>query len=299
MSQGMRPYDFVQQVYYEQEKVLLDFIPPDDKYREVLVEANLVLQELQGAQDWTWLREKLILGPCHHLPGSIPEFTLPSWVYKVSDLNHDYLRLMKPLSGFVNHADMRLMESRLIPYTGLWLDQRNFIDVPIASVGDNQYRKEELVTGFGAMHWPDHGLKAIRIGDTITFNRPLTPYEQMHIATIDVQRRLPMIHVCDETCRTASGQAPTTSGYDITEDHGFVNPCAKVDEYILTDIPDPHYVVLATAARHAEGSPPAQSRIAGLQDAAQRALSTMRGNDSIATDPDWADWDHPGYVTVY
>ena len=98
MSEGLRPYDFVQQVYYAQEKVILDFWPSDDKYKEVLLEANLILQELQNSEDWTWLREQLILGPCYSVPGEITEFKLPDWVYKISTLNHDALRLhfLKP-----------------------------------------------------------------------------------------------------------------------------------------------------------------------------------------------------------
>lgn len=293
MSKGMKPYDFVQQVYYAQEKVILDFVPSDDKYREVLFEANLILQELQNIEDWTWLREKLVLGPCHHLPGTIPEWQLPEWVYKLSTCNHDCIRLMHPVfppnpcapppPGFILHD-------------GMLLSQRKYIDVPIASTGDNQYRKSQDVTGFGAVHWPDHRLRAIRIGDTITFNRPLTPFEQTFIATVDVQRRIPLIHVCDETCTTENGEA---FDYDITEEHGFDNPCSKIEDRILLDIPDPNYVVMATAARHAEGSPPALARVAGLQDAAQRILSAMRQNDASATDADYQDWDVPGYVSVY
>ena len=64
MSEGLTTYDFVQQVYYAQEKVILDFWPDDDKFKEVLFEANLILQELQNSEDWTWLREQLVLGPC-------------------------------------------------------------------------------------------------------------------------------------------------------------------------------------------------------------------------------------------
>lgn len=292
-SKGMKPYDFVQQVYYAQEKVILDFVPYDDKYREVLFEANLILQEIQNIEDWTWLREKLILGPCHGFPGSIPEWTLPDWVYKVSACNHDCLRLMKPIALHHHAVDD---VCRFLPYSGMYLDQKHYIDVPIASTGDNQYRKEQLVTSFGAVHWPDHQLCAIRIGNTITFNRPLTPFEQQFVATIDVQRRLPLIHVCDETCVTADGNA---FDYDITEDHGYENPCKKIEDRILVDIPDPNYVVMATAARHAEGSPPALARVAGLQDAAQRIMSQMRQNDSLATDSDWQDWDVPGFVSVF
>lgn len=294
MSKGMKPYDFVQQVYYAQEKVILDFAPCDDKYREVLFEANLILQELQNIEDWTWLREKVILGPCHSLPGTIPEWELPDWVYKVSTCNHDCIRLMKPINM---HHSVVHHPGRFVPYNGLYLDSKHYIDVPIASVGDNQYRKEELLTGYGAVHWPDHELRAIRIGNTITFNRPLTPIEQQFVATVDVQRRLPLLHVCDETCKTADDDQDWD--YDITEDHDFVKPCAKIEDYILTDIPDPNYLVMATAARHAEGSPPALARVAGLQDAAQRIMSQMRQNDSAATDSDFQDWEVPGYVSVY
>ena len=276
MSKGMKPYDFVQQVYYEQEKVILDFVPSDDKYREVLFEANLILQELQNIEDWTWLREKLVLGPCHHLPGAIPEWDLPDWVYKISTLNHDCIRLVRP--------------------AGSRFDPREYIDVPLASTGDNQYRMQRDFTEFGATHWPDRQLRAIRVGNTITFNRELTPHEMGFMATIDVQRRLPLIHVCDETCVTKDGE---DFDYDITEDHGFENPCKKIEDRILVDIPDPNYVVMATAARHAEGSPPALARVAGLQDAAQRILSAMRSNDAVATDADYQDWETPGFISVY
>jgi hypothetical protein len=283
----MKPYDFVQQVYYAQEKVLLDFVPSDDKYREVLTEANLVLQELQNVEDWTWLREKLVLGPCACPPGQTPEWKMPPWVYKISTLDHDAVRLYKPVPFFL---------PGFIPWQHGWLDTRRWIDVPIASAGDNQYRKEADVTGFGAVHWPDHRLRAVKIGDVLTFNRPLSPFEQRMTATVDVQRRIPLIHVCDETCRTEDGE---DFDYDITEDHGFEHPCTKIEDRILVDIPDPNYVVMATAARHAEGSPPALARVSGLQDAAQRILSSMRQNDASATDADYQDWDVPGYVAVY
>lgn len=278
MSTGIKPYDFVQQVYYAQEKVLLDFIPTDDKYREVLVEANFVLQELQAAQDWTWLREKIILGTCTHDSGEIPEWELPDWVYKISGCMHDCLRLIMPDSngGYINGM---------------------YMDIPIASVGDNQYFTERMMTGFGGIHWPDLQLRAVRVGNIITFNRELTPFEQKFTATLDVQKKINLIHVCDETCRTASNN--TSFNYNITAAHNYTTPCDKIESDILIDIPDPNYVIMATAARHAEGSPPALSRIAGLQDNAQKILSSMRQNDAEATDSDYADWDIPGYTMAY
>lgn len=293
MSKGMKPYDFVQQVYYAQEKVLLDFVPSDDKYREVLTEANLILQELQNVEDWTWLREKLILGPCDMGPGIIPEWTLPDWVYKVSTLNHDGIRLMMPVAPL----GARVRSPRFMPYGDAWLDKKSFIEVPFISMGDFQHRMDTDVTRFGAVHWPGHLLRAVKVGNVVTFNRELTPFERRFVATVDVQRRIPLIHVCDETCRTASGT--TGFDYDITETHDYKVPCSKIEENILELLPDPNYLVMATAARHAEGSPPALARVAGLQDAAQRILSAMRSNDASATEADYQDWDIPGYVSVF
>ena len=48
MSEGLTAYDLVQQVYYVQEKVILDFLPSDDKFMEVVMEANLVLYRKRG-----------------------------------------------------------------------------------------------------------------------------------------------------------------------------------------------------------------------------------------------------------
>lgn len=279
MSQGIKPYDFVQQVYYAQEKTLLDFWPSDDKYKEVLVEANLILQELQNVEDWTWLRDKVILGPLWKFPPNvIPEFTLPEWVYKPSTINHDAVRFHAP--GF--------------PFGDI--NPHRYISVPFASAGDNQYRKEILDTQWGGIHMPDMKLRAIIMGDVITFNRPLTPIERAHIATIDVQRRIKLLHVCDHTCK---GKDPTHPiSYEFNESGEWSNPCSKIEDKVFTEIPDPNYMIQATAARHAEGSPPALARVAGLQDAAQRILSAMRQNDASATDADYQDWEIPGYIEV-
>lgn len=266
MSQGITPYDFVQQVYYAQEKVLLDFWPTDDKYREVLVEANLVLQELQNAEDWTWLREQLVLGSCYHMPNEIPEFELPDWVYKPSTTNHDALRL-HPIIGRKPHH--------------MAYDEHRFIEVPFASAGDNRHPKVQQFSPYAGVDSYDHGLRAVKIGDTITFNRMLLPHEERTVAVLDVQRRIELFHVCDSSCELDAN-----------------NKCPKAKERYLTEIPDPNYVIMATAARHAEGSPAALARVAGLQDTAQKIMSAMRQNDAAATDADYADWDSIGYIEV-
>lgn len=278
MSEGIRPYDFVQQVYYAQEKVILDFWPDDDKYKEVLFEANLILQELQNSEDWTWLRDQLVLGPCWHFPNQIPEFDLPPWVYKPSTLNHDVLRLHPA------------------PFGPEHYDRYHFTSVPLVSSGDNRKINDIAVDGFSNVHIPDLRLKAVRIGDTITFNRPLTPRESHCVAVLDVQRRIQQFHICNDFCKGVDPESPID--YSLDENGKWVNPCAKIEQRALIEIPDPNYVIMATAARHAEGSPPALARVAGLQDAAQKILSAMRQNDAAATEADYQDWDIPGYVEV-
>lgn len=272
MSYGLTTYDFVQQVYYAQEKTILDFWQGDDKFQEVLFEANLLLQELQNAEDWTWLRDKAILGPCFQGVGQIPEFELPDWVYKPSTLNHDCIYL---------HPRLPWCDE---------LDLMHYITVPLASSGDTQWRKERQVCTHGVIHTPDFKLRAARIGDTITFNRLLTPQESCLFAVMDVQRRIELFHICNDSCTYQEVNGHEVCTKELDEEGKEIRH--------LVEIPDPNYLVMATAARHAEGSPPALARVAGLQDAAQKIMSAMRQNDASATDADYQDWDIPGYIEV-
>lgn len=265
MSAGMTPYDFVQQVYYAQEKVILDFWPNDDKYKEVIMEANLVLQELQNVEDWGWLRESIVLGPVFDVPNEIPEFKLPDWVYKPSTLNHDTLKLCRMTDRGPSTFD--------------------YIEVPYAPQGDNGWRKELQYARNGMIHVPDMRLRAVVIGDTVTFNRRLAPYESHgRVAVMDVQRRLPLLHICSDDCELETEGDPRT--------------CKKIERAVFTDIPDPNYMVYQTAARHAQGSPPAQFRIQDLTDTARSILSAMRQNDAAATDSDYVEWEIPGWTEV-
>lgn len=268
MSYGLTPYDFVQQVYYAQEKVVLDFKPNDDKYKEVLFEANLVLQELQNAEDWSWLRERIDLGsiePYHH--NEIPEYQLPDWVYKVSTLHDDAVCIC----DCHDHEILR---------------------VPFASVG-SVHSVRQLRNDLAKLGVPrNNRLTAHVIGSLITFNLPPAMFcfhhhrhhhHELH-AFCDVQRRIPLLHICDDSCELEDTNDPMS--------------CTKIEDRIFTEIPDPNYVVMATAARHAEGSPPAQGRIMGLQDTAAKILSAMRQNDASATDPDFIERDNFNYVSV-
>lgn len=292
MSKGIKPYDFVQQVYYAQEKVVLDFWPTDDKYKEVLFEANLLLQELQSQEDWNWLRERIVLGDTHHKPNEIPEYKLPDWVYKHSTLYDDTIKLYRKMPPH-HHCNGYCQCGE---YDGMKFNMRDFIEVPFASVGDNQHRKDKLMTERGVIHVWDPKLRAVRIGDIITFNRMFVPFEECRVAVMDVQRQIKQFHICNDFCK---GVDPEQSiSYELDEHGNFINPCAKIEPVMLTEIPDPNYVVIATAARHAEGSPPAAARVQSLNDQAQRILSAMRQNDAAATDADYAEWDIPGYVQI-
>lgn len=267
MSYGMDLFSFVQQVYYAQEKVLLDFYSTDDKYREVITEGNLVLQELQEAEDWLWLRERLELGPMNMLPGNpIPEFQLPDWVYKVSTLHDDCVRL------YDYHFDYDGE-----PHINEW----NYIEVPIVSGGAIHHLHEKPFNQISAVHTPTKPLGAVVYGDTLTFNRPLLPHEANRIAVVDVQRRMEPMHVCDETCTTGK------------------KVCPKAKEKYFLEIPDPNYMVIKTAAMHAAGSPPAAPRAMDLNDQAQKILSAMRTNNAASTTSDFIDWDEPGYLMAY
>lgn len=275
----MTPEEFVKQAYYAQEKTILDFWPSDDKYKEMLYEANLVLQELQNAQDWSWLRERLVLGSCACEEGSqaIPEFVLPSWVYKVSTKHHDSLKLHDVLES----GD---------------LDPYDYIEVPFTSAGSNGWRKDVDVSEQGFLHLPDIELKALTVGNVLAFNRPLMPYEALRTAVVDVQRRLAPLHVCTDACNGVDPSKPIS--YYRTADGAYENPCAEIEDEAFPEVPDPNYMVMATAARHAEGSPPAQLRVQTLTDAAQRILSAMRANDAAATDAEYLDREHIGWIEV-
>ena len=98
MSAGLTPYEFVKQVYYCQEKVLLDWQPDNDKYQEVLMEGNLVLQELEKAEDWLWLRQDQQLGyipKFKDVKDQILRFPVPEGGMKPSRLYNDMIRLHK------------------------------------------------------------------------------------------------------------------------------------------------------------------------------------------------------------
>lgn len=263
--------DLVRQVYYTQEKVVLDFHYYDDKFREVIMELNLVLQELQKEEDWLWLRERLVLGPCRDFMGDhgIPEFRLPEWVYKPSGLHEDGVRLYA-----TDHC-------------GDLIDG-NYLYAPWSHAGEINHPHMDWYTRFGGVNMPDEDLEAINFSGLVTFNRRLNAEERKRIAVTDVQREIELVKV-----------PPRFDEYKAASDEKREEWSEYYEEKrFFSEIPDPNYLVFRVAALHCIGSPVAQMRQQDLTDSAQKLLSAMREANSMATRPSRVEYTIPGFINV-
>lgn len=271
MSAGITPDDFVQQVYFQQERVLLDFWPSDDKYKEALMDGNFVLQELQKEEDWLWLRDSMAIGLLD--TGNVTETTkIPTLpidtkiVYCLSGLFGDCVHLYRhtelpnPLPDDINLMDYIVTADR--------------IDVPLMSAGSEANVRKLQVSMIGQPNVPNYDLGCFVLDDKLCFNRMPWGVENDRIVVIDFQRRLPLFDLSIED-----------------EDFRRTKP-------VLTMIPDVNYVVIRTAYYHAMGSPTAQGNIAYLQDMSTKLLSAMRQNNAAATTSDHMDWYTPGFWDV-
>lgn len=261
MSRGMTIADLVQQVYYAIYKVRLDvnsgiegaFHSKSDKFKEVVMEANFVLQELQKEQDWNFLRDRWEMGISHN-HGGIQEFTLPEDVYKVCTGYNDAVRLHGP------HG--RVLQE--IP----WTEARSG-SAQVVNMFDN----------WGNLNPEDNSNMAFVVGDTITFKRPWLPWEQGLLIETDVIRYFEPLHICDDSCP---------------------DDCPKAyHDKVFTEIPDPYFMVVRTAAKRAEGDPSVTDRVQSLADEASKMLSAMRENDSAHTVTDTYRTAELGYIEVY
>ena len=469
MSLGLTPYEFVQQVFYVQEKVLLDFHPDDDVYKEVLTEANLVLQELQKEEDWLWLRDTVNLGFVMEMPPFTTkppkdfhwcrfqhdiQLEIPENVYKPSRLYGDCVRLCRyrvrdelfhpwvsQMLGWKEHWQSVIDSGKIEPdrifikygeidedgvdvtgykyggsftwplsdlteedlpryikrgkwYTDsegnlfvgdietanedphdiydtetpmrvymcylneivepikpekpfndfdpvklepaphgylealrywwpcslwplkddkpflIWDDklesvwqfieifENDAINVPYMSAGNMYHKDVRQTNGILQPSMPSRELGAIVVGNRLTFNRPLNPWELNRVALMDVQLRIEPFHICDDGCKS---MVTIRSGYNSRPSYP-ENPCEIANEQaerrMLREIPDPNYVIYRTAALHAQGSPPAQGRIIDLTDTANKLLSAMRQNNAEATTSDMVDWQAIDFVNV-
>lgn len=474
MSLGVTPYEFVQKVFYMQEKVLLDFHPDDDVYKEVLVEGNMVLEELQTQEDWLWLRDTLPVGftdgnydfesPCHGKRPWIKQkgLELPKYVYKPSELYGDCVRLarwfwrqefLEEFKNYENQFDywnklftigviepdrIGIMYGEVdmddpidhgqytyyprakkttgtITYGKSYLEplidvgyeklreliqpDRWYLDSdgrvffsrsaypnciyccePAENIPDNAWtkyfnlrhkHKEEsehihdmicccphhhhdlpwiypkwatdphpIYSTLNKLNWefivdkievePDyHALKiqyrnfgakyrddsfqmnellqaqpkdksvyAVMRGNTLEFTRRLRPHESNRVIVMDVQRRIEPFHVCNHNCKSLLYMKSGKRSDPTYPDNPCVEQLAQSEKRMLTEIPDPQYVIARTAALHAEGSPAATGRVQSLQDQAQKLLSAMRQNNAEATYPEYLDWSEMEYINV-
>lgn len=264
MSRGLTIAELVQQVFFAVYKVRLDvdasvegaFHSKSDKFKEVVMEANIVLQEFQKEQDWNWLRDRWEMGISQGLPhGRIQEFTLPEDCYK-------------PCTGYGDGVRLHRLDDPNVSMTIPWTSPR---------MGNRH--STAMFDQYGRINVPDKRIQAFQVGDIVTFTRPWAPHERERLIETDIIRRLPELHVCDDTCP---------------------DNCPKAyKDRLLTEVPDPWYVIAKTARRRAEGDPSAADRVESLSQDETKMLSAMRENDSAHTIPDTYETCEVGYVSVY
>jgi len=183
MSRGITIADFVQQVLYAIYKVRLDVGPSDDssgmfhsksdKFKEVVMEANFVLQEFQKEQDWNFLRDRWEIGPAWNAPHAPMEIEIPDEVYKVCTGYGDAVRL---------HKHGRVTQ---IPFEEARTGNRRYV---------------EMFDEWGEMN-VDKGLqRAFVVGNMLTFNRLWHFGELGGLLETDVIKYIEPLHICDDSC---------------------------------------------------------------------------------------------------
>lgn len=183
MSRGLTIADLVQQVLYAVYKARLDvdeslegsFHCHSDKFKEVVMEANFVLQEFQKEQDWSFLRERWEIGPAMNppVPGGIQEIPIPDVVYKVCTGYGDAVRL---------HRGFRTMQ------------------IPFEEARTGNRRHVEMFDEWGELNVDTGNQRAFTVGDILTFNRPWFPGEMGGRLETDVIRYIEPLHICDSSC---------------------------------------------------------------------------------------------------
>lgn len=184
MSRGLTIADLVQQVLYAIYKVRLDvddsvegsFHCHSDKFKEVVMEANFVLQEFQKEQDWNFLRDCWEMGFSINppMPGGIQEIRMPDEVYKICTGYGDAIRLHQGWHG-----------TKQIP-------------IEEARTGNRRY--VEMFDEYGEMNVNARLQRAFFVGNILTFNRPWFPSELGCRLETDVIKYIEPLHICDDSC---------------------------------------------------------------------------------------------------
>lgn len=178
---GITIADAVQSVWYQVYKVRLDtkedatglsWHSKTNKFKEVVMELNLVIDELQRTQDWNWLRDRWDIGVAE--PGPHPqEFEMPDGIYKVCHGYGDAIRLHK--HGIIEQ-------------------------IPLTSPRQGNRFQRKLYNNFGEYNTVNTEQQAMVVGDTLAMKRPWFFTELGGHLETDVIRRMDHLHICDDNC---------------------------------------------------------------------------------------------------
>ncbi|MCF0114531.1 MAG: hypothetical protein HUJ56_04200 [Erysipelotrichaceae bacterium] len=279
----MTPFEFVQQVIFRQEGVILDLWPQDDKYKEIIMAVNQEIPQLQFQEDWTWLRDRLILGKVHgHHCHEIPEFELPDHVYAICTKQGDDVRFY--------HLD---------PHGQL--DEHHFESCTFKSdVQGKQAKDPYYYRRFPKLH-------AQVIGRTLTFNTPLPHHLTHKVIVCDYLKKLKTLHICSDKCNEEISKIKKErkdSNWELSKISSWTLDdyllCPHIEKDVCPEIPDANlYLVVKTAHQRAMLSPPAQSLVQPLQDEHQKILSKMRTYNENQNEPDKIDFTTFSYLDVF
>lgn len=261
----MTPQEFVTKVYNVQEGVIFDDLwPIDDKYKEVLYQANLIIDEFTSSYEWSFLREGVVLGdtvPTHMNARRVMKFMLPDYVDRVSTLNGDGLRLFRGHKNCGCHHSCDCLKYHI--------DESDYILIPFASKGYTPSRK-----------FLEHSADVVArtYGNYLELSRPLYGNELRRIVVCDCQIKMPHLHICNDKCTDIKGKTPS---YD-PDDY---RPCKHIEHSIFNDRIR-NFMIYKTAYSTAKYSPIAGGIRNELLDIAGKELSKIKSLDADATTPD-------------
>lgn len=186
MSQGITIAELVQQVYYAMYKVRLDvdqgvdgsYHSKTNKFKEVVMEANMVLQELQKDADWGWLRETWDMGHAKNFRGAAPQrIHIPDCCYyKICTGYGDSVRVH-------DHSH--------------W---ERICEIPWTSPHTAKKTEHMMFGPLGEVNMVNNSQRAYVQGDYVYFARPWLPHEVGKHLETDVIRLIRPLHICTDDC---------------------------------------------------------------------------------------------------
>ena len=289
MSRGLTIADFVQQVLYAMYKVRLDvdaskegsFHSKSDKFKEIVMEGNFVLQEFQKEQDWHFLREKWMMGPAVNPPHGIQELPLPPDAYKLCMGFNDAVRLHRPEHHHHHHHHHDHCNHGHYPHRCHHHHHDNtrvLKQIPFDEARSGSHEAIDMFDSHGFANVDKDNQRAFVVGDVLTFYRRWYPGEIGKELETDYIRYIEPMHICDDNC----------------EDN-----CELAYKHVrFRWMPDPYYFVIKTAAKRALADPSCADVAQAVADDATKFLSSMRNNASAHTHMDTYETSTLGYISV-